>query len=362
MRRLLSIILLLLFFIQSYAADLPLQLIQLPPHFKISIYADVPDARSMTLGDNGIVFVGSRGAGKVYALLPNKNFSKAAKVITLASNLNSPNGVAFYQGNLYVAEIHQILKFSAIEKNLEKPTSEVIYNQLPANPHHGWRYMGIGPDHWLYVAIGAPCNVCEKESPFASIARLHLDGKDFQVYAKGIRNSVGFDWSPTTKQLWFTNNERDWLGDTIPPDGLNIAAHAGMNFGFPHFWGDGHLDPSYGKNYPKKGITFPALELPAHVAPLGMRFYTGNMFPKNYFHQVFIAEHGSWNRVEKVGYRVALITVKNNKPVSQSVFASGWLQGEKFWGRPVDVLVMPDGSLLISDDYANVVYRVSYQK
>ena len=343
-----------------YSADLPLNLIHLPPHFTISIYADnVPDARSMTLGDHGIVFVGTRGAGKVYALLPEKNFSKAAKIITLASALNMPNGVVYYHHDLYVAEVHRILKFPNIEKNLEKPAFQVIYDQLPTSPHHGWRYIGVGPDQWLYVTIGAPCNVCERQMPFATISRLRLDGTDFQVFAKGIRNSVGFDWNPVTKALWFTNNERDWLGDHIPPEMIGIAPQAGMDFGFPYFWGKGHRDLPYGKEASLKGITFPAFELQAHVAPLGMHFYNGSMFPKSYFHQVFVAEHGSWNRTNKVGYQVVMISVKNNKPVSQQVFASGWLQGEKYWGRPVDLLVLPDGSLLISDDYANVVYRVA---
>lgn len=345
-------------------SSLPLQDIHLPPHFKITLYAEnVKNARSMTLGDHGIVFVGSRKAGKVYALLPDVNFSKAKQVITLASDLKSPNGVTYYNDTLYVAEIHRILKFPNIEKNLSNPKYDVIYDQLPTKSDHGWRYMAIGPDHWLYLGIGAPCNACEEKLPFATISRIQLDGKNFQIYATGIRNTVGFDWDPVTKYLWFTENGRDWLGENIPPDELNIASHAGMNFGFPYFWGNGHRDTHFSNDkISEKDVTSPALELPAHVAALGMRFYTGKMFPKEYFHQVFIAEHGSWNRFNKVGYQIVLITVKHHQPISQSVFASGWMKNEDYWGRPVDVLVMPDGSLLVSDDYANAVYRITYKE
>ncbi|EKD77282.1 MAG: hypothetical protein ACD_42C00398G0002 [uncultured bacterium] len=231
---------------------------------------------------------------------------------------------------------------------------------MPTNPSHGWRYIGVGPDHWLYIAIGAPCNVCESKLPYATISRIKLNGKDFEVYAEGVRNSVGFDWDPVTKKLWFTDNGRDWMGDELPPDKLNNAPHAGMNFGFPYFYGDNKPDPEFGKMRSAKEMTPPAFELEAHVASLGMRFYTGKMFPSQYHNQIFIAEHGSWNRSKKIGYRVVMITLKNDKPVSQKIVVSGWLQGDKYWGRPVDLLVMPDGSLLVSDDYAGVVYRISY--
>lgn len=347
---------------ECFANQPPLDLIHLPKHFHISVYAKVPGARSLTLGDNGIVYVGSRAPGKVYALLPDKNFSRAKKVVVIAKNLTQPNGVAYANGALYVAEIHRILKFSDIESHLSDPKYQVIYNTLPTDKRHGWRYIGIGPDQWLYIGIGAPCNVCESKLPFATIARMHLDGSNFQIYAKGIRNTVGFDWNPETKALWFTDNGRDWLGNDIPPDELNVAPKQGLNFGFPYFWGNNQPDPTYGKNKSAKGMIEPAYDLEAHAAALGMRFYTGNMFPKDYHHQIFIAEHGSWNRVGKVGYRVMLISMKNNKAISASVFASGWLQYEKFWGRPVDLEILPDGSLLVSDDYAGFVYRITYHQ
>jgi len=359
MLRLLSIVFFMVISINTVGKEVLLNSIHLPAHFKISVYAEVPDARSMTLGDKGIVFVGTR-AQSVYALLPNKNYSRAKKVVVLASHLNSPNGVAFYHHNLYVAEINRILKFPNIEDNLTKPIFHVFYDKLPTSPHHGWRYIAVSPDHWLYVAIGAPCNVCESPLPYATIARIPLNGTDFQVYAKGVRNSVGFDWSPITKKMWFTENGRDWLGDAIPPDELNYAPHGGMNFGFPYFYGNNQPDPDFGKNTSPDGMIRPAFELPAHVAALGMRFYTGKMFPKQYHNQLFIAEHGSWNRSRKVGYQVVMIQMKNNQPVSSEVFASGWLKNGKVTGRPVDLLVMPDGALLVSDDDANVVYRISY--
>lgn len=344
----------------SYANPLPLNLIKLPPHFTISIYAEAPNARSLALGSNGIVFVGTRSEGKVYALLPDHHFLKAKKVIVIAKDLNQPNGVAFYQDTLYVSEISQILKFENIEKNLNYPKYQLFYSQLPTNEHHGWRYISIGPDHKLYIAIGAPCNVCLSENPYATISSINLDGKKFQVYAEGIRNSVGFDWDPITKKLWFTDNGRDWLGSDIPPDELNFAPHSGMNFGFPFFWGDNQPDPKFGKMRSSKDMIKPALKLDPHVAALGMHFYTGHMFPQTYYHQIFIAEHGSWNRLSKIGYRIILVKMKNHKPVSREVFASGWLQWQHYWGRPVDVLVLPDGSLLVSDDYAGVVYRIAY--
>lgn len=342
------------------AKSLPLNLIKLPPHFKISLYAKVTDARSLALGPNGIVFVGTRAQGDVYALIPNKSFSKASQVIRIAQDLNQPNGVTYFNGALYVAEIHRILAFPNIVQQLKNPKKVVLYDKLPTNKHHGWRYIGIGPDNWLYIAIGAPCNICVSKLPFATISRLSLDGKKFEVYAKGVRNSVGFDWSPSTKALWFTDNGGDWLGDNIPPDELNNAPTANMNFGYPYFWGNNQPYPTFGKNKSSKGMTPPALALGPHVAALGMRFYTGHQFPKTYFHQIFIAEHGSWNRSQKIGYRITLVKLKNNQAISRSVFASGWLQGQKYWGRPVDVLTLPDGSLLVSDDYADAVYRISY--
>ena len=345
------------------AFSLPLEQLKLPPGFKISIYAHVPDAREMTLGDNGIVYVGSRDAEKVYALIPDANFTKAKQVITIADHLNLPNGVAYRNGSLYVAAVDRVLRYDNIGQHLQNPPIPVlITDTLPHQLEHGWRYIAFGPDGWLYFGIGAPCNIClEKDPRFATIMRMQPDGSNQEIYAKGVRNTVGFAWHPDTHDLWFTDNGRDWMGDNSPPDKLNIATKKGLDFGFPYYHGINVPDPIYGKLRSQNDFTPPVYELPAHVAPLGIVFYTGNQFPKSYYHQIFIAEHGSWNRSHKIGYQVLFVNIMNNKVIATAPFISGWLHGEKFWGRPVALLVLPDGSLLLSDDYADVVYRVTYQ-
>jgi glucose/arabinose dehydrogenase len=347
----------------SFDASL-LHLLKLPPGFDVRIYAYVPNAREMTLGRGGVVFVGSREAGKVFALVPNQNLTAAQKVVLIASNLNNPNGVAYHNGALYVAEIHRILRYDNIIQNLNRalvPT--VIRDDLPTAAYHGWRYIKFGPDNRLYMAIGMPCNVClPSDKRMGTIVRMNEDGGDLEIFAKGIRNSVGFAWQPKTRALWFTDNGRDWLGDNRPPDELNYAPSAGMNFGYPYYNGR-TLDSEYGKlRDPQEKYVAPALELGPHVAALGMVFYDGRMFPKKYQDQILIAEHGSWNRTLKIGYRVTLVRLQGTHPYSYQPFITGWLQGQHEWGRPVDLLVMPDGALLISDDYAGIIYRVSYQE
>ncbi|HAT1846392.1 TPA: sorbosone dehydrogenase family protein [Legionella pneumophila] len=345
--------------------DLPLNLLKYPAGFTVSIYAQpVVDAREMALGSKDIVFVGSRNAGKVYAVIPDKKNSHGTRVLTIASGLNMPNGVAFHQGSLYVAEVGRILRFDNIESNLNNPPKPtVITTKLPKEKAHGWRFISFGPDGRLYIGVGAPCNVCLMDDPhYATIMRMEANGQNLEVYAKGIRNTVGFDWDPIHHNLWFTDNGRDWLGDDLPPDELNVAPRKGMDFGFPYCYGKSTADPVYGKLHSCSEFTPPVYEFPAHVAPLGMSFYTGKLFPSNYWGQIFISEHGSWNRSHKIGYQVITAKIKNNHVTEVKPFISGWLQGEKAWGRPVDTLVMPDGALLISDDYANVIYRVSYQQ
>ena len=341
--------------------NLPLNKLQLPEGFSISVFAsDVQGARSLALGDKGTIFVGSIHAGKVYAIVTDEKNKK--QVITIASDLTMPNGVTFYNGSLYVAERHRILRFDNIESYLVNPPKPIVISQaLPDKKHHDWRYLKIGPDKKLYVSIGAPCNTClEKDERFATIARMDLDGNHFEIYAKGIRNSVGFDWNPIDEKLWFTDNSRDWMGDDTPPEELNYAPQQHLNFGFPYCHGKTISDPDFGKKIPCNNFTPPVFEMPAHVAPLGMTFYTGKNFPQTYHNQIFIAEHGSWNRSTKVGYQVISVKIKDNKVVAAKPFITGWLQNEKAWGRPVDVLVMPDGTMLISDDHANVIYKVSY--
>jgi glucose/arabinose dehydrogenase len=338
--------------------------ITLPPGFKIEVYADnVKGARSMALSPDGILFVGTRDAGNVYAVLDTNKDCKADKVITIASGLNEPNGVALKNGNLYVAEINRVIRYDNIEKNLYNPPKPIVINDtFPSDKHHGWKFIRFGPDGKLYVPVGAPCNVCMPDYKHASLFRMNPDGSDLEKYASGIRNTVGFDWNPETKVLWFTDNGRDMLGNDTPSDELNRAPEKGLNFGFPYMFGKDVRDPEFGKGADLSKFVKPAMELGPHVASLGMRFYTGNMFPAEYKNQIFIAEHGSWNRTHKIGYRVVVVKVSDGKAVSQKPFAEGWLNGESVSGRPVDVQQMDDGSLLVSDDYAGVIYRISYKK
>ena len=324
----------------------------------------MPNARSLTLSPSGILYVGTRGSDKVYAVADENKDGKADKVYTVASGLNTPNGVAFKDGNLFIATISSILRLDSIESRLANPPKPVVvYDKLPTEEHHGWKFIAFGPDGKLYIPVGAPCNVCDRKEPvYASISRMNADGSGFEIYARGIRNSVGFAWHPLTSQLWFTENGRDNLGNDVPSDELNTAPKAGMHFGFPYCHQGDVLDPEFGKGKNCSDFTPPVQKLGPHVAALGMRFYTAAAFPAEYKNQVFIAEHGSWNRSEPIGYRITLVKLDSaGKALSYSNFAEGWLQpGGKVLGRPVDVQVMPDGALLVSDDYAGVVYRIAY--
>ena len=344
--------------------DLRLDKIKLPPGFKIEVYAgNVPGARSMTLSPSGILFVGTRN-GEVYAVVDKNKDNKADEVITIAQGLNMPNGVAFRDNSLYVAEVSRALRYDNIESRLKNPPKPIVVNDsFPKETQHGWKFIRFGPDGMLYVPVGVPCNVCEKEDKrYGSIMKMKPDGTGLEIFAKGIRNTVGFDWDPVTKELWFTDNGRDMLGDDVPPDELNHAPRIGMHFGFPYVHGKDILDLEFGKNRRPEEFTTPEMELGPHVASLGMRFYTGDMFPKEYRNHIFIAEHGSWNRSTPIGYRVTLVRLEGGKAAKYEVFAEGWLQHGKAWGRPVDVQVMPDGALLVSDDMAGVIYRISYKK
>lgn len=339
--------------------------IKLPPGFSIDYYAEnVEGARSMVLSPDGTLFVGSRDTGKVYAVLDRNKDSKADDVLVLAEGLDMPNGVALRNGSLYVAEVSRVIRYDDIEKRLENPPDPVVVNEnFPSDRAHGWKYIKFGPDGKLYVPVGMPCNVCNKEGEderYGTIMRMEADGSQLEIFAKGIRNTVGFAWNPKTGELWFTDNGRDWLGDDMPPDELNRAPEKGMHFGFPFCHGDDIPDPELGGLRNCSEFTAPEIKLGPHVAALGMTFYTGTMFPEEYRNQIFIAEHGSWNRKIPIGYRVSLVKLENGKAVTYESFADGWLQGLAAWGRPVDVLVMPDGALLVSDDKNNAIYRISY--
>jgi glucose/arabinose dehydrogenase len=337
--------------------------IKLPPGYHINLYAEVPDARSLCMGTKGTLFVGNRGGGSVYAVVDSDHNGVAEKVYTVTSGLNTPCGVAFKNGSLYVAEINRILRFDSIESMLDHPSAfKVVYDKLPTDGLHGWKFIAFGPDGKLYVPVGAPCNVCDEKDPvYASITRMNADGSGFEIYARGIRNTVGFAWNPSTNELWFTDNGRDNMGDNIPEDELNIAPRAGMHFGFPYCHQGDITDPEYGSGKNCLSYTAPVLKLGPHVAALGMRFYTGKMFPADMQNQVIIAEHGSWNRTKPIGYRLMLVKMENNKPVSYTPFATGWLSEDgKVTGRPVDVQVAPDGAVFVSDDKAGAIYRITY--
>jgi glucose/arabinose dehydrogenase len=348
----------------EYSKTLPLDKLKLPAGFKIEIFAEVDNARSLAISPSGIVYVGNRNSDKVYALKDSDGDFKADKKWVIASGLNMPNGVAFKDGDLYVAEVSRVIKFPNIESNLQAPGKPVIVNdQFPTETHHGWKYIAFGPDGKLYVPVGAPCNICEsKDEIYASITRMNSDGTGREVFASGVRNTVGFTWHPTTKQLWFTDNGRDMMGDDIPNCELNVAEKAGSHFGYPYCHEGSVKDPEFGKRNCSEFVS-PVQKMGPHVAPLGLKFYTGEMFPEAYKNQLFVARHGSWNRSKKSGYDVALVKLENNTSKGSESFISGWLDDgtQKAWGRPVDVLQLKDGSLLVSDDQANVIYRVSYK-
>ena len=350
--------------------NIPLDKITLPPGFSIEVYApDVPNARSMARSPSGTLFVSTRQVGDVYAVFDRDQDNRADEVITIATGLNMPNGVAFRDGALYVAEVNRILRYDGIEGRLENPPAPVVIDEdFPTERMHGWKFVRFGPDGKLYVPVGAPCNVCERtgeDMRFATITRMDPDGGAQEVYAHGVRNSVGFDWHPVTGELWFTSNGRDRLGDTSPGDTLNHAPEPGMHFGFPFCHQGDTPDPEFGERRSCDEFSPPAQTLGPHVASLGMRFYTGSMFPQQYRNQIFIAEHGSWNRTPEAGhtgFRITVATLDGNRVTDYSVFAEGWLDADNTsWGRPVDIEVLPDGSLLVSDDTAGAIYRITYE-
>ena len=369
MRR--SAVLLLAFLLTACGISLPdsgrgplhLDQIDLPEGFQISVFADqLPEARSMALSEEGTLFVGNRDGSRVYALRDVDRDGRADSVYTVDRGLNTPNGVAVRDGDLYVAEISRVLRYDNIDARLtDPPEPMVVTDAFPTDEHHGWKYIDFGPNDSLYVPVGAPCNICNEGDPYAAIHRLAPDGSGRTVVARGVRNTVGFDWHPGTGDLWFTDNGRDWMGDDRPPDELNRLTTPPQHFGYPHVHGADLLDPEFGEGHAPTDYTPPVQELGPHVAALGMTFYTGTQFPTEYRNQVFIAEHGSWNRSTKIGYRVTLVRLDSTgTATSYEPFATGWLQDGDNWGRPVDVLQTPNGSLLVSDDQTGAIYRISY--
>ncbi len=351
----------------------PLTLLQaaiVPEGFSIEVFADeVEGARQLALSDSGIIYVGSRRAGKVHAVIDTDGDFKADKTVLILENLNMPSGLTYKDGDLYIAEVHQVIRIKDIDKNYDKKLkAEVIYSDLPDKSHHGWKFTDFGPDGRLYIPIGVPCNVCLSEDRrFGTIIAVDLETGEKEYIAEGVRNSVGFDWDPVTNELWFTDNGRDWMGDDTPPCELNKVTKSGQFFGFPFVHGKSINDPKFYQGFKKaRGDTEfiePQWEYQAHVAPLGMMFYQGEQFPEEYKNSIFVAQHGSWNRSKKVGYKIVNMQLDENRNVvSQTDFVTGWLEGEEVLGRPVDLLTLPDGSVLISDDGFSIIYRVSYNK
>jgi glucose/arabinose dehydrogenase len=353
----------------ALAGSSPMQLaarLQVPAGFKVTLFAQgVTNAREMAWGDRGTLFVGSTGAGKVYALRDDDRDGRADRVRVVASGLHDPLGVAFRNGALYVSAVSHILRYDGIEAKLDAPPSPVVVvDDLPTEDHHGGRYLGFGPDGKLYVPIGAPCNVCDKPG-YAKLTRMTLpehghDGSAREDVALGIRNTVGFAWSPATKHLWFTDNGSDLLGDDVPSDELNVVTKPKQHFGFTYCHQGDVPDPDFGKDKSCGDYTPPAAKLGAHVASLGIAFYAGTMFPKAYRGNAFIAEHGSWNRSSKSGYRVVRGEIDGDQVVRVTPFLAGFLDGQTALGRPAAITVAPDGALLVSDDAQGAIYRIVY--
>ncbi|MCC7478720.1 PQQ-dependent sugar dehydrogenase [bacterium] len=366
---------------QLSRTDLQLDKIRMAPGFRIEVFAeDVPYAREMCLSPRGVLYCGSNRAGKVYAVVDSNQDFWADEVLTLAENLHLPVGVDWHEGSLYFSEVSRISRIDNIDalvldqglrgdELLRAASVQLVTDDLPSDEHHGWKFIRFGPDNKLYVPVGAPCNICEVNDPYATILRMNADGSGQEVVARGIRNTVGFCWHPVTGEMYFTDNGRDNMGDDMPPCELNripagsASGERAPHYGYPYWHGRGVQDPEYGRGKDASMYTAPVQDLGPHVAPLGCRFYTGDMFPEEYHNQILFAEHGSWNRSQKIGYRVRMVSFEGPSNTAYGSFAEGWLQpGDKVWGRPADVQELPDGSLLVSDDHAGCIYRISYSK
>jgi glucose/arabinose dehydrogenase len=349
--------------IPAAADKLPTAKLKVPAGFNIEVYASgIANARSLAEGDKGTIFVGSRLVGNVYAITTDKDGKRTVK--TIASGLHRPNGVAFKNGTLYIAELSKISKVEKAEDNLDSPAKlTMIYDNLPKDEAHGWKFIAIGPDNKLYIPVGQPGNNVLHSDAHGQIRRINLDGSNPEVIARGVRNTVGFDWNPETKQLYFTDNGRDWMSEDVPEDELNRITKVGEHFGAPYCLQGNIVDPEFGWGKSCSDYTAPVALLGPHSAALGMRFYTGKMFPAAYKNQIILARHGSWNRSKKVGGDVLLVTLNKDGTVKKTEpLITGFLEDNKYIGRPVDVMQMKDGSLLVSDDYNGAIYRVTYGK
>jgi glucose/arabinose dehydrogenase len=347
--------------IPTPADKLPITKLKLPKGFNLEVYAaGLTNARSLRVDDRGNIYVSTRLLDRIYAIT-DKNGKKEVK--TIATGLNSPNGIALHNGTLYIAEINRISKIDNVADALDNPPKPtVIYDDLPSDAPHGWKFLTVGPDNKLYFNIGAPCNICMPSDRHAQIRRINLDGSGVEVVARGIRQVVGMDWHPTMKVLYFTENQRDWLSEDQPQDKLNRLLHPGQdNFGFPYCDGGDIPDAQFGWGHSCGEFTKPVAQLGPHTAPLGMRFYTGKMFPKEYRNAIFVVRHGSWNRSKKIGGDIVIARLNQDGTVkSIEPFVTGFIQDDKYVGRPVDIEWLKDGSMLLSDDYNGAVYRITY--
>jgi glucose/arabinose dehydrogenase len=342
------------------AAQIPVDKIKLPPGFKISVWADgLHNARQMAWGSRGTLFVGTRVSGNVYAVV-DAGGKRTVKVI--AKGLTQPNGVAFKDGALYVAEIPRVLKYENIEANLDSPPAPKVVYEFPKEAHHNWRFLLWGPDGKLYFNMGAPCNICMPPDTHANISRINADGTGFEYYARGVRNSVDADFHPVSKELYFTNHGFDWGGDDVPNDTLHHAPRPGFHFGYPYCHQGDIIHPDFGSGRSCTEFAPPLLKLGPHVAPVGIRFYSGSQFPAEYRNRAFIALKGSWNRTQKSGYRIMTVALKPGEPPRYEVFADGFQEGGKVLGRPTYIQWMPDGSMLVSDDFHGAIYQITYQR
>ena len=344
--------------------EIPISKIKVPQGFKVELWAHgIANARVMTWGDKGTLFVSSRVAGNVYAVT-DQGGQRTVKVI--AKGLNLPNGIAFKDGTLYIAEIHRITKIDGVEGKLGSAdlTGEmkVVYDTLPKDAPHGWKYLAFGPDGKLYFNIGAPCNICIPPDTHANISRINPDGSGFEYFALGVRNSVGFDWHPATKELYFATHARDWMGEDVPNDRLDVAPKKGLHFGFPYCHQGDIPDPQFHSGRSCSEFAPPLLKTGPHVGGNGVMFYTGSQFPAEFKNRMFLAQRGAWNRTQKTGYKVMMVTLRTGDVPRYETFAEGWLENNQPWGRPNYTVHMKDGSILLSDDYAGAIYRISYTR
>ncbi|HEY0823952.1 MAG TPA: PQQ-dependent sugar dehydrogenase [Ramlibacter sp.] len=343
------------------ASEIPLTALKLPPGFKIELWASgMPGIRAMSRSESGKIYAGTRGIGRVYEITDNGR-QRSSRIV--ADKLTQP-AVTYHNGSLYVAAIDKVLRYDRIDQNPNvQPVDLTARFNLPKEQHHNWKYIAFGPDGKLYVPFGAPCNICLPEQQYAQIRRYNADGSNMEVIATGVRNTQGFDWHPVTREMWFTDHGRDWMGDNAPEDELNRLSRPGQFFGFPFCHANGVPDKDVRKANPCAGVTLPVVTTGPHAATMGIHFYTGTMFPPEYRNVAFVARKGSWNRTQKFGYDVVTVRADANGGNARIVpFITGFLDTQKdaFWGRPVYFLQLPDGSLLLSDEQMGAVYRITY--